>query len=215
MENQEVTTMLILDLSAAFDMVDHSILLKILHNLYSLSDQALKWVDLYLQPRWFRVCIDGNYSTPMELWFGVPQGSCSGANLFSCYCSQISSCIPPQLNINGFADDHSIRQQHKPTSEMCSQVSTTMQTTLMSIKDWMDSMHLKLNTDKTDFMIFGSKHQLRKLDESTLGANGELIKKGEVVRYLGRHLDASPTFETHIKSKVKTAMANFIKIRSI
>ena len=117
--------------------------------------------------------------------------------------------------INGFADDHSMRQQHKPTSEIYSQVSTTMQTTLTSIKDWMDSMHLKLNTDKTEFMIFGSKHQLRKLDESTLYTNGELIQKSEVVRYLGGHLDASLTFETHIKSKVKTAMVNFIKIRSI
>ena len=79
----------------------------------------------------------------------------------------------------------------------------------------MDSMHLKLNTDKTEFMKFGSKHQLRKLDESQLDANGELIWKSEVVRYLGGHLNASLTFETHIKSKVKTAVANFIKIRSI
>ena len=110
MENLEVTTMLILDLSAAFYMVDHSILLKILHNSYGLCDQALKWFDMYLQLRWFKVCIDGNYSTQMELQFGVPQGSCSGANPFSCYCSQISPCIPHQLNINDFADDHSIRQ---------------------------------------------------------------------------------------------------------
>ena len=119
MKNQEVTMMLILDQSAAFDMVDHSILLKILHNSYHLCDQALKWFDMYLQLRWFKVCIEDIYSTPIELQFSVPQGSCSGANLFSCYCSQISSCIPPQLNINGFADDYSIRQWHKPTSEVC------------------------------------------------------------------------------------------------
>ena len=98
---------------------------------------------------------------------------------------------------------------------MCSQVHITMQTTLTSIKDWVHFLHLKLNTDKTEFMIFGSKHQLRKLDESPLDANGELIQKSKVVRHLGGHLNASLTFETHIKSKVKTAMANFIKIRSI
>ena len=78
----------------------------------------------------------------------------------------------------------------------------------------MDSMHLKLNMDKTEFIIFGSKHQLRKLDKSPLDANGDLIHKSKVVRYLGGHLDASLTFETHIKSKVRTVMANFIKIRS-
>ena len=110
MENQEVTTMLILDLSAAFDTVDHSILLKILNKSFGFCDQALKWFDMYLQPRWFKVCIDGNYSEPMELQFSVCQSSCSGANLFSCYCSLITSCILPQLNINCFADNHSIRQ---------------------------------------------------------------------------------------------------------
>ena len=67
MENQEVTTMLILDLSTAFDTVDHSILLKILHKSYGFCDQALKWFDMYLWARWFKVCIDGNYSKPTEL----------------------------------------------------------------------------------------------------------------------------------------------------
>ena len=79
----------------------------------------------------------------------------------------------------------------------------------------MDSMHLKLNTDKTDFIIFGWKQQLRKLDESQLDASGSLIPKSKVVRYIGGHLDTSLTFETHIKIKVKTAVANFTKIRSI
>ena len=101
------------------------------------------------------------------------------------------------------------------TSEISSQVSTTMQTTLTSIRDWMDSMHLELNTDKTEFIFFGSKHQVRKLDESPLDANGDLTHKSEVLRSLGGHLEAYLTFETHIKSKVRTAMANFIKIRSI
>ena len=52
-----------------------------------------------------------------------------------------------------------------------------MQTTLTSIKDLMDSMHLKLNTDKTDFISFGSKQQLRKLDESPLDVNSDLRVK--------------------------------------
>ena len=90
-----------------------------------------------------------------------------------------------------------------------------MQTTLTSIKDWMDSMCLKLNVDKTEFITFGSNYQLRKLNKSPLDANGDLVHKSKVVRYLGRHLDESLTFKTHIKSKVRTARANFIKIRSI
>ena len=77
--------MLILDLSAAFNTVDHSILLRIFKKTIGFCDQARKWFDMYLQPRWFKVCINGNYSESMELKFSMPQGSCSGANLFSCY----------------------------------------------------------------------------------------------------------------------------------
>ena len=90
-----------------------------------------------------------------------------------------------------------------------------MQTTLTSRKNWMDSMWLKLNTDKTEFITFGSKQQLKKLDKSPLIANRDIIHNSKVVRYLGGHLESSFTFETHIKTKVKTAMANCIKIRSI
>ena len=90
-----------------------------------------------------------------------------------------------------------------------------MQTTLTSIKDWMDSMHLKLNTDKKHFIIFSSKQQLKKLDESPQDANDNLIPKSNVIRYLGGHLDTSLTFDMHVKTKFKTAMANFTKIRSI
>ena len=79
-----------------------------------------------------------------------------------------------------------------------------MQTTPTSIKDWMDSMCLKLNTYKTDFIIFCSTQQLRKLDKSPLDSNGNLIPKSKVVRYLRGHLDTSLTFETHVNTKVKT-----------
>ena len=83
-----------------------------------------------------------------------------------------------------------------------------MQTILTSIKYWMDSMQLKLNTDNTEFITFGSKQQLKKLDKSQLIVNGNIIHTIKVVRYLRGYLDSSLTFETHIKTKVKTAKAN-------
>ena len=108
MEEQHITMMVILDLSTAFDMVDHNILLKILENQFGVTDTALKWFDSYLRPRSFKIHIGEEYSESQKLTFGVPRGSCSGANIFTCYCSLINKEVPKLVSINGFADDHSL-----------------------------------------------------------------------------------------------------------
>ena len=59
-------------------------------------------------PRYFKVAIEDKYSKPKELTFSVPQGSCSSANLFTCYCSLKDNQINNSITLNGFADDHSI-----------------------------------------------------------------------------------------------------------
>ena len=96
MEEQNITMMVTLDLSAAFDTVDHNILLKILENQFGVTDTTLKWFDSYLRPR--------PYSESQKLSFGVPQGSYSGANIFTCYCFLNNKEIPELVSINGFAD---------------------------------------------------------------------------------------------------------------
>ena len=106
--------MVILDLSAAFDMVDHDILLKILENQFGVTDTALRWFNNYLRPRSFKVCIGDEYSESQKLSFGVPQGSCSEVNIFTCYCSLINKEVPESVSINGFADDHSLQKHLRP-----------------------------------------------------------------------------------------------------
>ena len=108
MEAQPITMMVILDLSAAFDMVDHSILLNILENQFGVTGTALRWFSNYLRPRSFKVHIGDEYSESQKLSFGEPHGSCSGANIFICYCSLINKEVPESISINGFADDHSL-----------------------------------------------------------------------------------------------------------
>ena len=110
MEVKHITMMVILDLSVACNMVDHGILLKILENQFGVTDTALMWFKNYLRPRSFKVCKGDEYSEPHKLSYGVPQGSCSGANIFTCYCSLINTEVPESININVFADDHSLRK---------------------------------------------------------------------------------------------------------
>ena len=110
MERKEVTAAIVLDMSAAFNPVDHKLLLDTLHNKYGITDTALQWYQSYLRPQGMKVHINDASSSIRTLNYSVPQGSASGANLFTAYCAPIESVIPASITINSFADDHSIRK---------------------------------------------------------------------------------------------------------
>ena len=84
MEEQHITMMVILDLSAAFDTKVCSICLEIMESQFGVTDTALKWFNSYLRPRSFKVHRSDEYSESRQLSFSVPQGSCSGSNIFTC-----------------------------------------------------------------------------------------------------------------------------------
>ena len=77
-DRQEVTFLVLLDLSAAFDTVDHAILLLRLYQRIGICETALQWIESYLSSRTSSICIDGHCSTPSQLKYGVPQGSVKG-----------------------------------------------------------------------------------------------------------------------------------------
>ena len=101
-------------MSAAFDTVDHDILLTILSNHFGTPGTALNWFKNYLQPQFFfKVAVDGKCLSPRKLKYGVLQGSCSDANLFTCYCSLIKDQIDNPITLTAFADDQSIHSNFK------------------------------------------------------------------------------------------------------
>ena len=81
--NNESTGLVCIDLSAAFDLVDHSILLKRLFDYFGIRGTALAWFTLYLTGRSQRVLIDDMRSDKKQLRQGVPQGSVLGARLYT------------------------------------------------------------------------------------------------------------------------------------
>ena len=99
--------LLIVDLSAAFDTVDHNLLLRILQKKYRITGAALEWIKSFLGGRSQRVKIGSHLSKSLAVLFGVPQGSILGPLLFNLYCSSIndafSSC---GFNSLGYADDN-------------------------------------------------------------------------------------------------------------
>ena len=98
--------LLMLDLSAAFDTIDHQILLSRLHDMYGIRGDAHKWFNSYLSDITQRVNISGVLSDSKKLTFGVPQGSVLGPTLYCMYTKPVSDITRRfNLSYHSYADD--------------------------------------------------------------------------------------------------------------
>ena len=190
MENQQVTSMIILDLSTAFDTVDHELLLKVLKHMFGVTDTALEWYKNYLIPRRFKISKNGSYSSEKTLNFSMPQGSVQGAFLFIAYASTIQEVVKKDLTLTGFADNHSICKQFKLGSGQEQDTIAILESSLKDIKAWMDAVRLILTKSKTEFIYFDSGQQLKKCNENTIKVIEETINRCSTIRYLGSYLDS-------------------------
>ena len=96
MESQCVTSVLVMDLSATFDLVEWIQLLNVLQNEFGVTGTALKWYENYLMPRDFIVKVNDSYSTKKSLSCGVVQGSVSGPVAYSAYASTLKYVVNPE-----------------------------------------------------------------------------------------------------------------------
>ena len=93
MEYQKLTPLVAIDLSAAFDTVNHELILDIMEVCFRVRDSAKKWISLYLSNRNFEVKTNGKHSDVVEINFSVPQGSINGPIYFTCYSCTLGSCV--------------------------------------------------------------------------------------------------------------------------
>ena len=119
MDNQEVTCLVLLDLSAAFDTVDYKILLNQVENHFRIKGMALQWIELYLTNQSQRVVIGdmntiGAKSETISLKFGVPQGCVLGPILFTLYTCLLGQICAKQVQYHLYADDQQIYLSFKP-----------------------------------------------------------------------------------------------------
>ena len=107
-ECDKVTILTAMELSVAFNTVDHKILLSILYDHFGLTGTDLNWFNSYLRPHSCVVTVQKARSSERHLAFSVPQGFCTGPLLFIPYTSTFPQIVDSQLNIYGFADDHNL-----------------------------------------------------------------------------------------------------------
>ena len=204
MDNGKVTALTLLDLSAAFDTIDHSILLQCLHRYFGISGPALRWFKSFLSDRYQSINISGTLSSPQHLPFGVPQGSVLGPVLFSFYTTSLSQVIANRnLSHHLYADD---TQVYISLSQSNGQESlSTLSDCLTDILSWMESSKLKLNPDKTDLIIIGTKQQRNKvINHFPVKLLGSDTFPSDTVRNLGVVFDSDFNFRQHIAQVCKS-----------
>ena len=209
----EPTALVLLDLSAAFDTIDQPTLRNCLKSWFGVSGTALKWFTSYLSHRFQAIKIGSTLSDLHELLFGVPQGSVLGPLLFSLYTTPLSKVIGthPDIKYHFYADDTQlfIHISHKNAALAFNKLNSC----LLDVQKWMSSSMLKLNPDKTEFIIFGSHAQLKKLDPYLpVKIFGNFMHPAVVVKNLGVWFDANFSFANHVRNICKTC---FIQIRDL
>ena len=210
MSRGEPTALVLLDLSAPFNTIDHSTLLSCLRIWFGVGGSGLKWFTSYLTDRYQSIKLGSTLSEVCKLLFGISQGSVLGPLLLSLYTTPLSLIIGKYKGIkfNFYADDSQVyvHLSQKNASAVFEQLNRC----LNDVKKWMSTSKLKLKPDKTEFIIFGSKRQREKLKACFLtDILGSLLYPVDSVRNLGVWFDSDFSLSKHVQNVCKSC---FVKL---
>ena len=220
MDRQYITPLVAVDLSAAFDTVEHQILKDVLYKKYSVEGTALKLFKSYLEIRKVKVQINDCASDVLNLTTSVPQGSVSGPVLYNHYASTLKDYLEESceesINLLGYAHDHATYSKFRAgvISEKinCQQ---HLENLLAEIKNWMNRNFLKMNDAKTEYMEFRNRRQLLKCNRKEIQVGDVMVQASSGLNYLGLFLDEELTFENHIQNKSRIAARNLFNIKKL
>ena len=187
-DSRKSVVLVLLDLSAAFDTVDHFFLFSRLSARFGICDHALNWLRSYLSDRTQFVRIQDVPSHVNDLRYGVPQGSVLGPLLFSLYTSPLGDIARSYgLSYHFYADDTQLYLSFETSSaEDLSICKSTIEDCVREIDLWMLVNKLKLNSNKTEILVFSSSYCPRRalnnlviasetVDCSTIARNNGVI----------------------------------------
>jgi Reverse transcriptase (RNA-dependent DNA polymerase) len=201
MNRRLLASAIFIDISKAFDCVDHEILLDKLYKS-GIRGTYYKLLQSYLADRQQIVQIGKTVSQRRLIKYGIPQGSVLGPLLFSVFVNDIF-----ELKLRGklqlYADDAVLTYSHRDSITLFDD----MQHDLNLISNWFYNNCLTVNGNKSKYIIF--KDNRRALDtQESLFINGEEIERVENIRYLGLIVDSRLNWDEHVKH-IKSKIASF------
>jgi hypothetical protein len=218
LDQGKIVMLVLLDMSAAFDTIDHDILVNRLNNEYGIGGCVLNWFSSYLKDRTSRVCVLGNYSSVHPLKYGVPQGSVAGPPIFTLYSKPVTA-IFRHFNIayHVYADDTQLYVSYDPkVPGDFDVVQRRLMDCIAEVKVWMLSNKLRLNDTKTEFFIINSPRQLNLVAGVKLKIGGSEIDPSLSIKNLGIIFDPHMNMDLHVNLLCRTVnfhLKNISRIR--
>ena len=209
--------LLMLDLSAAFDTIDHDILLSRLCNVYGITGNALDWFRSYLTCRIQRVVIENAVSGDQELGFVVPQGSVLGPKIYRMYTKPVSDIIQRHgLSYHSYADDTQLYMTMDHSNNNWRDGLARIQLCVSEIREWVNQNMLKLNDDKTELIVFTSKYKQDLYNDLSITIGDTVVDCSSQVKDIGVIFDRVLSLRQHVSCTSKTCrfhLRNISRIR--
>ena len=200
-----------LDLTKAFDTVDHNILIKKLNN-YGIRGVANKLIKSYLTNRYQYVALGNTHSNKQSINCGVPQGSVLGPLLFLIYINDIANCSKIG-KIRIFADDTSAFVEGHEVNDVISKSELLMN----DLNNWFKANKLTLSTNKSCFILFRSAQSRINQIASVLHFGENNINRQTSVKYLGVTLDEHLNWNEHVQevcNSLKRCFSTFYNVKN-
>ncbi|KAK3109110.1 hypothetical protein FSP39_023289 [Pinctada imbricata] len=212
------SVLIMLDLSAAFDVIDHGILFRRLEYSYGICGSALQWMKSYLDQRSQTIAIGSSFSESKELTIGVPQGSVLGPKIYCMFSKPISDiCLRHSMRYHCYADDTQIYLVIEPLKNL-DDITSRLTVCLNDIRDWMNVNLLKLNEDKTELMVFAPKNKIDEIRDFKLTFGDNIIYDAQFIKNLGAHFDKTLSMEKQCNQVSKSCyfhLRNIGRIRHL
>jgi hypothetical protein len=207
LDNKRGVLLVLLDLSAAFDTIDHTTLLHQLQHRLGISGTALQWFNSYLRGRTQSVSVESVCSEPTPLRYGVPQGSVLGPLLYTIYTLPLGDILREAgISYHLYADDTQIYMSFSCTDPLSQQTCLeNMQLCVSQIKAWMLSNKLKLNDDKTEVMFLSSRYYHKLIKLSNFSIDNVEIAPAMSARNIGVIFDCVMSMGDQVTAVCKSA----------
>ena len=209
-----ITILVLLDLSAAFDTIDHGILLRLLEQHFYISGKPLAWMKSYLTDRHQSVYINNVLSDPVLMKYSVPRGSVLGPKNYVMYTKPVGTiCRRQDLDHHFYADDSQLYLSFQPNDHVSrDEAVRRVELCLNDITRWMNHNMLKLNADKTELIVFAPKNDLNQIEDISIKVGSSEVKSVMSVRNLGAFFDSQINMESHVNSVCRSCYSQLRQI---